>query len=265
MAISPIGFSFNGISSEEFNLIMCSLDSEDNQDMNNAGSKIEFSKTSTPINKKWYKTGNANYQEPLSFIISVCKSNFEPFDTYEQSAISRWLIKQDTYKELNIIQSDYDDITYMAMVNNIEYQGFGNVLFMLISFVCDSSFGYGHIFTKRIDKTENTFQIIDMSDEIGYIYPNIKIRILSDCDFKLYNEIENREFYIKNCKKDELITIDGNILQIHSSNPNHDIYNDSNYIFPRIVNKHNCRKNNFTITGESEIEISYRPIKKVGV
>lgn len=264
MAVHPTGFVFDDRTTEDFNLILCSFDSGYEDGV--AGSEIEFTTTSNPVRKRWYKTGNATYQSPLEFNIQVAKPDFAEFDAYELSAIQRWLIRQDGYKDFQFIQADYDNVHFNVMINKIEYIGTGVVKGLDISCVCDAPFGYGHI-VKNIFEVTNTqsFKIIDLSDEIGYIYPDMEIEILNNCDLSIHNSIENRTFQIKNCIQNEVITIDGNTLQMTTTAINHKLYNDSNYIFPRIANKHYERTNILTITGDCKITMTYRPIRKVGV
>lgn len=265
MAVHPTGFVFDDKTTEEFGLILCSFDSGYEDGV--AGSEIEFTKTSNPVRKRWYKTGNATYQSPLEFSVQVAKPSFEEFDTYELAAIQRWLIRQDGYKDFQFIQKDYDNVHFNVMVNKMEYVGTGIVRGITINFVCDSPFGYGHLEKFKYSASGNTlvFKIIDMSDEIGYIYPDVTIEILQNCNLSIHNSIENRTFTVKNCIKNEVITIDGKTLQMSTTAISHNLYNDSNYIFPRIANKYYERTNIFTINGKCNITMSYRPIRKVGV
>lgn len=265
MAVHPSGFVFDDKVSDEFGLIICSFESGYEDGL--AGSEIEFTKTSNPVCKRWIKTGNAVYQSPLEFSIQVAKPDFIEFDSYELAAIQRWLIRQDGYKDFQFIQSDYDDVHFNVMVNKIEYVGTGIVQGLTINCVCDSPFGYGHLVKKEFTTSsgERSFKIIDLSDEVGYIYPDMTIEILSNCNLIIHNSIEDRTFKLENCIQNEIITINGKSLQMSSTAIKHKLYNDSNFIFPRVANKYYERTNIFTITGDCNITLSYRPIRKVGV
>ena len=65
--------------------------------------------------------------------------------------------------------------------------------------------------------------------------------------------------------KNEIIKIEGKYLQISTTALSHKIYEDCNYIFPRIINDYDKRKNVFTIEGNCSLKMQYRPIRKVGV
>ena len=116
------------------------------------------------------------------------------------------------------------------------------------------------IFTKDLSANEQ-FSIIDESDNIGYIYPDIQIKCKSDGDLELHNSIEDRTTIIKNCKSGEIISIDKN-LNISTSLSSHKIYNDFNFIFFRIANSFNNNQNIISVNISCEITIKYYPIVK---
>lgn len=264
MSLSPNGFVFDGVSSEEFGLVIAFYDSK--WEGGSAGSEMEFTKTSNPVRKRWIKIGQANYQNPLEFTFQVMKRQFVPFDSYELSAISRWLIRQDGYKRLQFVQEDYSDVYFNAYVKSTNYIGDGKILALEITFVCDAPFGYGEKIKGTWDVSSHTenFYFHDMSDEVGYIYPDMTITIHESCDFTIHNSIENRNFIIRSCVPNEVITINGNVLQMKTTSVTHNLYESSNFNFFRFSNTYNTRKNIITVTGKSTIQFSYIPIRKVG-
>ena len=264
--INANGFEFNKKTSDEFGLIICTFDSGGKED-GKAGSHISFTTSSSPVRNRWLKFGNAIYDEQLEFSFQVAKSNFKTFDSYELASIQRWLVRKDGYKDFQLIKSDYDNIHFNACIPSIQYiEICGEVVGLTINVKCDSPFGYGSYVTKKIDTSENNvLTIVDMSDEIGFIYPDITINVNSDCDIKIHNSIEDRTLYIKKCVENEIITIDSTILQMSTTAVSHNLYENTNYMLPRICNKDNDRKNVFTISGDCVITMKYRPIRKVGV
>ena len=129
----------------------------------------------------------------------------------------------------------------------------------------DSPYAYGQMITKKIS-TENgigMLKFVDMSDEIGYIYPDIKIDISSACNLKITNETSGEIFKLNNCVNNEIINIDSTILEMTSTALSHKLYEDSNYKFPRIVNDINKRTNIFKVEGNCTLTMKYRPIRKV--
>ena len=260
MVISAKGFTYDGKSSDDFGLIICEFSNSGSSD--SSGGQIEFAKISTPIQNRWYKTGNANYSEALQFEFEVAKSNFEKIDTYEYSAISRWLVKKDDYKDFMIIRTDYDNIHFYAQMNTSPIEISGSIYGIKITGICDSPFGYNQLIEKEFVGC-GEYIIIDTSDEIGYIYPDIEINVNSACDIKIINETDKREFFIKDCVPNEVITINGRYLTISTTALLHNIHDCINYKFPRIVNDYNKRKNIFKIEGDCTVKMQYRPIRKV--
>ena len=95
--------------------------------------------------------------------------------------------------------------------------------------------------------------------------PDMEITILSEGNFKLTNSMDKKVMKINNCKSNEIITIDGENQVITSSLPSHDLSNDFNYFFPRIINTYEERCNTFTPNLDCKIKITYSPIRKVGI
>lgn len=104
------------------------------------------------------------------------------------------------------------------------------------------------------------------SDDEGYIYPDIVIKIKKDGDLNILNKYENRNTCIKDCKRDEIITITGcDTLQITSSDTSHDISKCFNYKFPRLCSLYRNYTNAFSVDLDCDIEVKYKGIRKVGI
>ena len=263
MVVDAKGFTFAGKTSDEFGLIMCSFEGSEPSDT--SGGKIEFTKIDSSIQNRWYKTGNANYSEPLQFSFQIVKSTFEPFDAYDYSSIARWLVRKDGYKDFMITRSDYDNIHFNVQMNIEPIEVAGNIVGITVNGITDSPFGYNQLITKTIDVNgSDTFSFVDMSDEIGYIYPDIEIEVKDNCDVIITNTHENRTFSLKNCVANEIIKINGKLLQM-TTNANRNLYDNTNYIYPRIANDYDNRKNIFKIQGNCIVTMRYREIRKVVV
>ena len=125
-------------------------------------------------------------------------------------------------------------------------------------------FGYGQEqrVILNISDTQKTYSFNDVSDEVGYIYPNMVIRINENGTLTLHNEMENCTMEIKNCIVGEVITIDGENQIITSTLNSHHIYDDFNFEFFRIGNTVNNRRNRITCSLPCKLEIKYSPIIK---
>lgn len=263
MTIQTRGFTFDNKTSDEYGLMVCEFDG--NTPSDTTGGNIEFTLTSSPIQNRWYKSGNANYTEAIKFEFQVMKQNFEPIDSYEYSAIARWLQRKDDYKEFTVTRLDYDTVHFNAQLNVSPISISGDIMGITITGITDAPFGFGHLITLKAT-TENgvgTLTFADMSDEIGYIYPDIEIDISSACNLKITNETSGEFFKLDNCVDNEVININGQFLEIKSTALSHKIYNDTNFKFPRIVNDFNKRTNVFRIDGNCALTMKYRAIRKV--
>ena len=263
MTVETRGFTFDNKTSDEYGLMVCEF--SNNSPSDTSGGTIEFSLTSSPTQNRWYKSGNANYTEAIKFEFQVAKQNFEKIDSYEYSAIVRWLQRKDKFREFTITKKDYDYALFYTQLNVSPVQVGKEIVGLTISGTTDSPYAYGQLITKNV-RTENgigTLAFADMSDEIGYIYPDIEIDISSACNLKITNETAGEFFKLDNCVDNEVININGQFLEINSTALSHKIYNDTNFKFPRIVNDFNKRTNVFKIDGNCSLTMKYRPIRKV--
>ena len=263
MTVYTNGFIFNDITSDELGLMVCEFDG--NAPSETSGGNIEFTLTSAPVQNRWYKSGNTNYSEAIKFAFQVIKKNKEPIDSYEYSTYARLLQRKDDYKEFTITKLDYDTVHFNAQLNVSPISVAGDIMGIAITGITDAPFGFGQLITLKAT-TENgigMLKFVDMSDEIGYIYPDIEIDISTACNLKITNETSSEFFKLDNCVDNEVIKIDGTILEITSTAISHKIYNDTNYKLPRIVNDLNKRTNVFKIEGNCTLTMKYRPIRKV--
>lgn len=104
------------------------------------------------------------------------------------------------------------------------------------------------------------------TDEEGYIYPDVVIKIKQNGNLELVNEYENRTTYIADCKNGEVITITGgDTLQITSSDDTHDMSSCFNYKFPRLCAEYRKYTNKFSTNLTCDITMKYKGIRKVGL
>ena len=263
MTVYTNGFTFDNITSDELGLMVCEFNG--NTPSETSGGNIEFTLTSAPVQNRWYKSGNTNYSEAIKFAFQVIKQNKEPIDSYEYSTYARLLQRKDDYKEFTITKLDYDTVHFYVQLNISPIQVGGDIMGINITGITDSPYAYGQLITKKIStETGNgMLKFADMSDEIGYIYPDIEIDISSACNLKITNETSGEIFKLNNCVNNEIINIDSTILEMTSTALSHKLYEDSNYKFPRIVNDLNKRTNIFKIEGNCTLTMKYRPIRKV--
>lgn len=211
------------------------------------------------------------YEDPLKMEIQIGKNLcVDGKESTSKSAytitlddmafLKRWLVRPHPHK-LNITGDEYNGIYWMGSFNVSEYVFGDGRVGATLEFECDAPFGYKEdvVFSGDLD-TNGTFEYNCTSDEIGWIYPNLTITVKEDGDLNIKNT-DNREIIIKNCKANEVITIDKN-LQISSTFETHKIADDFNYTYYRINNSFNSTANSLTSNLAISYEIRYSPIAK---
>ena len=265
--MKSLDFEYDGILASDKGIMPCSFDS-DGKDNVDYGSKINFDTVSMQNGKK-FELVNSGYDEAGEFTFQICKDPYltvnkgsRYFTTDEQRFIYRWLNRNDGFHVLKIYTSEGQAILFKGSFNIEAIEFCGEVIGFELTFTMENPFGTQDfkIFTKDLIANEQ-FSIIDESDNIGYIYPDIQIKCKSDGDLELHNSIEDRTTIIKNCKSGEIISIDKN-LNISTSLSSHKIYNDFNFIFFRIANSFNNNQNIISVNISCEITIKYYPIVK---
>ena len=260
-----IDFEYDGILASDYDLMICSFDSTGVETVD-CGSAITFN-TVPLLNGTRYALTSTLYENDTEYTFQICKSSclakLTPFDTDEQRRIFRWLNRNDGFHKLKIIQEGYENIFFEGSFNVKTIQISGEVQGFELTFISNRPFALfeKERFIINADTSNYTYCFEDISDNIGYIYPDIKIKCNSSGDLKIHNSVENRTTVIKNCSAGEVITCD-EFLNISSSFSSHKLYDDFNFVFFRIANRFDEIKNTLTISIPCEITIEYNPIVK---
>lgn len=213
----------------------------------------------------------SNYTSTFTIMKNLCDNPDDTFLTKDDiSELVRWLVRKQ-YKWFRFVDDeDEDEIWYKAQMQVAkEYIG-ANVVGLQVTLNTNAPYG----FTKEYKFTADTqqFKTNIYSDEEGYIYPTVQIVCGGAGDLTLTNITEGRTTTIDNCTSGEIITIDGETLQITSNKP-HDFTNDYNYLAPRFMNKYGEIENEFEITlmpdastyNTVSCTLTHRGIRKVGL
>lgn len=258
-------FEFDGEYLRNWGFMICTIDQNGFKSIN-SDSQISFDNVSL-MRGKLFELTTSTYGKELSLpAFQICKlsddSILSPISAHEAREIKRWL-NRPVFKKFKLIQTYWHDI-YMMGSFNVENVMCGGQIFLLnLTFTSNRPFALHEPITYRINtSTENeSYMFFDSSDEIGYIYPDIKITCLQDGDLSITNSNENRVTIIKNCTANEEIIFSQN-LTFSTSNPEHKIQNDFNYIFFRVSNSYEDRKNILTFSLPVTVEITYSPYVK---
>lgn len=138
-----------------------------------------------------------------------------------------------------------------------------NLIGISLTMETDSPVGYGQTQTYRYTVTDQKkeFLLSDVSDEIGCIYPDLKIVIDRPGDLTISNTTFNTTTIIKNCKIDETITIKGDtqIIETDSNEHKQTLTKDFNFEFLQIGNTIKSRQNRITFSLPCKVELTYTP------
>ena len=278
MQLYCMEFIFDGVSSKEYDLIICSFNGEENGEAT-AGSNIEFTTFKTPNSNKWVKT-SAIYNEQLSFNFQICKNpcvSNEPFSERELAFLMRWLIRRD-YKYLQFMQEGFENIYYNCQLNAQRYMIAGECYGLTLTAICDAPFGWSEPINYSLSSsTTATYRLYDSSDEIGEIYPTVEILSKADNqEIVLSNDMTNVTTSIPNCVDGEKIILsDYKIASSSECVPYIEsvgyygkhltFLDDFNWKWFSIGNTFNNRVNEITVKGNCDINLCWRAPRKAVV
>lgn len=259
----------------EHNLIVCYLQNSRSDEIE-IGNKISVNQVKAVNANKWYNV-YSSYEDVLQFEFEVARlacglTNDEMALTADEiNDILYWLNRKEYHKLEFIFDDDsfedcYFNGTFISV--NPEMVSDKVVGFHLV-FTTDAPYSHlpdvteYHLFDGTDEAKDFIFE--DVSNEEGWNYGKVQIHCLEDGDLRINNVLDNKPMVIKKCKYDEIITLDGVLKTIETSDNTHKtLANDFNYQFPRVMNKRNNRTNRFTSSLKCEMSITYSPIRKVG-
>lgn len=268
--MKAIDFEYDGYRLSDFGYIICQFDSKSAETVSN-GSQIKFNTTPILHGAKHLLT-DTEYDECLETTFCICKNpcNSESGDveiiTLEESRqLTRWLNRKE-FCEFRPIQGDFENIYVEGSFNINNIKRNGDIVGLELHLTTNRPFAlhrpikYDYILTPQ----NRTIKINDISDEIGYLYPDeVEITCAYDGNLIIHNSIENRDTVIKNCQATEVITLKQPIIT--TSLASHKIQNDFNFNFLRIANTFRERMNVLTFSMPCRVKIKYTPIRKVGL
>ena len=263
-------FIYDGLRLSNFGYMIVSFDGSKNGEID-TDSQLSYNHAPMMSGKRQpYIT--SIYEDPLKMEIQIgksfcldCDKNVETSSSIitsdDMAFLKRWLSRPHPHK-LSLIGDEYNGIYWMGSFNVTEYIFGDGRIGATLTFECDAPFGYKEdvIFSGDLN-ANGTFEYNCTSDEIGWVYPNLTITIREDGDLQISNS-DNRTMEIKNCKANEMITIDKN-LQISSTFESHRIADDFNYVYYRVNNSFNSVVNTLTSNLAISYEIAYSPYSKV--
>ena len=264
MRVYSWGFIYNGISSDKMGVMLCTFD-KSGFDTTSAGEKIELSTQKLTSKDRWYHY-SSTFHESLNFTLHIAKVDKTQMDRHEIAEYSRWLQRRDGFHKFQFIGNDFAGIEFYATTTEMNELAVGNVTYGLeIKMTTDASYGLAAKASKTIHLTgENTYTYMNQSDDYGYLYPDVKVTLHASGDFSLTNQFDQRQTVIKNCISDEIITMNGDLRSIKSTNPN-DLEDRFNWKWFRFCRQDYSNQNVISSSLPCTIEFTYQNIRKVGV
>ncbi len=234
-------FIYNNIMSDMFGLEIISFETGGTTSI--ATSEREIVESYLPRRHRSVFYG-VDHTEPLVF--NLVAGSCRPLSVQIQSGINRWLIGQNRYAPLRIVQDDMEEYFYNALITNLEYTSFGNFAFAINATVhCDSPYAWtlpklhSGLFNYR--DAVKTMTVYNDSDVLGFIYPDLNITLNTSQTKSL--QIRNNtigddnesSFNIDNMSTTyPKIEVDGTNRIIKSSDPNFKL-NDFNKRWVRLA------------------------------
>lgn len=266
--MSVYDFEYDDQKLSDLGYMICSFGSKGIQTVS-GGSNLTFNTVSTRKGEK-YELTSAEYGDCLETTFQICKNVCEDEDMEISFNEFRELMVWLNRKEFHILQfiddnDDYSDIYFEASfnVNRIEFDG---ALYGLeLNMKTNRPFALHEPMFVALETSEanETRQIINSSDEEGFLYPHMEITAKESGDLSINNKTEERNMYIGNCEAGEKITLNYPIIQ--SSLDTHKIQNDFNWNFFRLVRTFKSGVNKIEISLPCEIKMTYSPIVKFGI
>lgn len=275
-------FEFDGEKASDYGLIVGSFNNSGVETVS-SGADLSFSQVKASGSNQ-FNLYEAQYENPYTTTFQViknpCNCNSQDdmyFSTIEVSSIQRWLCRKYGYYKFKTNDENYRGIYWKGTFNTKQINLNGQIVGLELTLNTDAPYAYLEEIIIEIDCSKVTneqpisFDVYDVSDEEGYIYPNVKITMLEDVTdekgLRLENSMSNKVTVIKNCKSGEVININGEhqIITTTSTLKSRQLSKNFNYLFPRIVNTYKENKNTFTCNRKCLITISYSPIRKVGI
>jgi hypothetical protein len=260
-------FEYDGINLSDRGFILCNFGGSKGLETVSDGCQISFNTVPVSGGTR-HNLMSTEYEECLEDTWQICKhscnGDIQEITETEHRQITRWL-NREKFLKLKILDESHIDLYYEASFNVSKVEIDGRLFGFELEVKTNAPFAHKDSRTINIKNLEanGKHSVNDISHKEGYIYPHTEIKVNQDGDLKILNAIENRETIIKNCKVNEVITMDYPVIS--SSDSSHNIQNDFNWVFFRVANTYENSRNDLTISLPCTIKIKYSPIVKVGL
>lgn len=261
-------FEYDGMRLSDYGFTVCDFDQSSSSTNTSAGGTITFNKAAMHdglTNSLTSTTFDECIQATFSICKTTCGDEALEISDEETRSIMRWLNRRQFCKFVPIPDGDTEiEKHYYGSfnINKIMYDG---VLYGFeLTLETNSPYGFGERFkyTLSVTDTSKEYTVLDKSDEIGFLYPDVTITCKESGTLTIVNKTTGKTTVIKNVASGETITIMGIPMIIKSSLASHVIAKDFNYEFPVLQSTLDEHANIFTFSLKCDVSFSYEPIIK---
>lgn len=251
-------FIYANEKSDKYGLMLCSI-RDINTDSNDESTSIITSKTALQRTSNFH---SLQFNDPLRFNITICKSNGKFMDSNDERMYKKWLCKSER-NWLQVDQPDLYDVWYNCIITNPTKDNIAKKTGGLTFTVeCDWGGAWTHLYKKNYSTVNNYLQFnlkynSDFDNDV--LTPYLKIFIKTNCNIKINNLTTNKAFSISNCKKDETITFD-NAMQVFSTTEPRLLLDNWNKKFLELVEGFNT----IELIGDFTLDMEYRLPLRLG-
>ena len=261
-------FEYDGFALSDFGFIICDFSGGGLQTIGN-GSQITFNTVSTRNGEKYEHT-SSQYDSCIETTFQICKNSCL-YDNIglslkEYRDIITWLNRKQ-FHQFRFLDGEYADIYFDATFNISKIEIDGMIVGLELNMKTNRPFAYKepveHTYNNLAANTSTVINVV--SDEEGFIYPDMTIKVLTSGNLTITNtnHTETRSMVINSCTANEIITIQYPIVS--SSLSSHKIQNDFNWNFFRLANSFKYKENTITNSLKCNLELSYTPLIKISV
>lgn len=271
-----VDFEYANRRLSDFGCVMCNINTDAGKREINIGCDITFN-TVKNNQSSLHKTTSSVYESVFETTFDIMKLNCDSNNNDivmtkdEVRLLTKWLNRREHHK-FKMYSENYDVANYIYFGSfNVREIALGEkTIGLSLTFKSNSPYALGEKIstTYEISKQNELMYLFGDSDEYGCIYPFVKIMLGENSDeFTIKNNSTGTVVYLRNCVKDELITLDGEHKIIFTDNDEHTtLYNDFNYEYLDIlVDESDYNENEYEVSNPCTITIEYYPVRKVGV
>ena len=271
-----VDFEYANRRLSDFGCIMCHINTDAGMREINIGCDITFNtvkNNQSSLHKATSSTYESVFETTFDIIKSNCDSNSDDIimSKDEVRLLAKWLNRRG-YHKFKMYDEDYDIANYIYFGSfNVKEIVLGKkTIGLSLTFKSNSPYALGEKVSVTYETTEpnELMYLYGDSDEYGSLYPFVKIMLNESVDeFTIRNNTTETVLYLRNCTKDEIITLDGEHKIIFTDNDEHTtLYNDFNYEYLDIfIDEGDYNENEYEVSNPCTITIEYYPVRKVGV